>query len=552
VTYARIVPLGGLGEVGMNCLAVETPGGVLVVDCGVMFPHDDLGIDVMHPDFTYLWERRDEIVGVVITHGHEDHIGGLPYLLRQIPVPVWAPPYALALIRARLAEHPEVPVPTLHATTPRVRFDVGPFGVEPLRVTHSIPDALAFAIDTPAGRVFHTGDFKLDPAPLDGEPADEDRFRELGDDGVAVLLSDSTNVDVPGRAARERDVAATLRARIASLDGRVIVGLFASNVVRLQSLADIAVATGRRLCLLGRSVQTHARAATELGRFRVPSDRMVSADHVMSLPPGEVLAIASGTQAEPGSAIARLARGDHPRMRLERGDSVVFSSRAIPGNERKIFDLVCALERRGVEVHVPTADVGLHASGHAAREEQARMIELVRPRSFVPVHGTYHHLKRHAELARELGVDTVMLVENGRTARWSSDGLASGGTVPHGRVAVDEGVELSEETLRERAAMAAAGVVFATVPLDERGGLAGMPVVAARGVVLDDPPEVVTEAARIAIDESLRQARGSLDRLDDDAAEEAARRALRRMYRVGDKRPLVVVEVVRRSGGGSG
>lgn len=545
VAYARIVPLGGVGEIGMNCLAIETDEGILVVDCGVMFPHEDYGVDVIHPDFSYLWDRREEVLGVVVTHGHEDHIGGLPYLLRRIPVPVWAPPYALGLIRARLSEHPEVPVPDLRPTAPRERFEVGPFSVEPLRITHSIPDATALAIDTPAGLVFHTGDFKLEDNPMDGEVSDEERFHELGEQGVAVLLSDSTGADVPGRVGGERQVARALRDLISTMQGRVFVGLFASNVYRLQALADAALETGRRLCFVGRSVRTHARAGMDLGRLRVRGEILVSPENAMALPPRELLAVVSGTQAEPAGALARLARGDHPRLKAERGDTVVFSSRAIPGNERAIFEMICQLERRGVDVHFPQIESEIHVSGHGGREEQARMIGLLRPRAFVPIHGTYHHLKRHAELASSLGVDRVLIVEDGQSARLEGGDLTPSEPVPHGRVAVSASIDIPEETIAERVTMGRAGAVFASIALDASGLLAEPPVVVARGVLLDDAPEVVREAAHIAIDEALRIAKGPLDVLPPEQAREAVRRALRRIYTVGESRPLITVEVKR-------
>lgn len=528
----------------MNCLALETPQGILVIDCGVTFPHYELGVDIIHPDFTYLWERRDEVLGVVITHGHEDHIGGLPFLLRKIPVPVWAPAYAAILIDARLAEHADVPVPDIQIMAPRGRYKVGPFEFEALRVTHSIPDSMALSIDTPAGRIFHTGDFKFEPDPLDGEVSDEERFRELGNDGVAVLLSDSTNVDIEEQRGREREVARVLRNLVHRLEGRVVVGVFASNVYRLQTLADTAMETGRKLCYLGRSVLTHVRAATELGRFRVPSDLVVSPEQAMALPPRQVLAIATGTQAEPESALARLARGDHPVFALDKGDAVIFSSRAIPGNERAVFDLICALERKGIEVHFRATDGDIHVTGHAGRQEQSRMIELIRPRAFVPIHGTYHHLRRHAELATQLGVRQVAIIENGSTVRWDGGRLTTDEKVPHGRVHVDEGRELAEHTIAERAAMSTAGAVFATLSLDARGTLIGTPAIATRGVILDDPMEVITEVARTAIDEALRIARGPRDVLPREEAREVAQRTLRRIFRVGAKRPLVVVQLV--------
>ncbi len=543
VSHTRIVPLGGLGEVGMNCLAIETEDGIVVVDCGVTFPHDAFGVDLIHPDFTYLRDRRDEVRAILVTHGHEDHIGALPFLLRTLPVPVYAPAYARLLIEHRLAEHNDLPDVDLRTIVPRRAFSVGDVRVEPLRVTHSIPDATAFSIDTPAGRIFHTGDFKLESDPPDGEPADEERFAQLGLDGVDVLLSDSTNVDVPSRSGTERTVAGALTSLVRSLEGRVVVGLFASNVFRLQAIADAAVAAGRQICLLGRSVQTHVRAAQAVGRLRVPSDALVSPEYAMRLHPDQVLAIATGTQAEPASALARLARNEHNAFKLERGDSVIFSSRTIPGNERLVFSLICSLERAGVDVHFRATDGDIHVSGHAARDEQQRMIELLRPRSFVPLHGTFHHLKRHADLARSLGIENSLVLENGDTARWSHGKLSRDGGVPHGRVHVDEGVALSPQALEERKAMADSGTVYAQLTLDKHGLLANPFAVSTRGVLLDDEAHVVEASARDAVAEQLRLSKGPRDALTAEEARDAAARALRRVYRVGSRRPLVVVQV---------
>jgi len=272
VTRTRIVPLGGLGEVGMNCLAIETDEGIIVVDCGVTFPHDNYGVDLVHPDFSYLWERRDEVRAILVTHGHEDHIGAIPFLLRMIPVPVYAPAYARILIEHRLTEHPDVVDVDLRTIVARRSFTLGSIRVEPLSVTHSIPDANAFCIETPSARIFHTGDFKLEDDQPDGVHADVERFAQLGEDGVDILLSDSTNVDVPTRSTSERSVGKALAELVRKLEGRVVVGLFASNVFRLQSIINAAAAARRQVCLLGRSVQTHVRAAQSLGKLKFPSD----------------------------------------------------------------------------------------------------------------------------------------------------------------------------------------------------------------------------------------------------------------------------------------
>ncbi len=538
VSFVRIVPLGGLGEIGMNCLALESSEGVLVIDCGVTFPHDDHGVDVIHPLFDYLEDREADLLGVLITHGHEDHIGALPYLLRRMPIPVWAPPYALALLRERLREFPEVPDIELTPTRPRERFSVGRYEVEPLRVTHSIPDSTALAIDTPGGMVIHTGDFKLEDDPLDGEASDADRFEALGDRGVSLLLSDSTNVDAPGRAGEERAVGAALAARIAGCKHRVVVGLFPSNVYRLRSLVEAAQRTGRKLCLLGRSAQTHVRAASELGRLQVRPDLLVSPERVREVPRHQVLLVASGTQAEPQSALARLAAGEHPRLRLEAGDAVIFSSRTIPGNERAVWTLLCDFERRGIDVHMAQTDAALHVSGHACREEQSQMLRWTRPRSFIPVHGTYHHLRRHGLLAREEGVDDVLVIENGQTAILDRHGLSQGAGVRVGRVPVAERKEIPEEVLRERAVMGELGAVFVTVPVTRLGALIGPVTVASRGVVTDAGPAVTDEEARLSVEHALREAGapGSLE-----AVRESVRRVVRKVFSRSQPRPLVVV-----------
>jgi ribonuclease J len=510
----------------MNCMALETPDGILVVDCGITFPREKYGVDVIHPLFEYLEERADDLLGVVITHGHEDHIGALPYLLRKIPRPVWAPPYALALIRERLKEFRDVPELELHATAPRRRFSVGRFEIEPLRVTHSIPDATALAISTPGGTVIHTGDFKLEDGPLDGEGYDRERFEQLGHAGVSLLLSDSTNVDVPGTAGRESEVAKALHKLIASKRERVIIGIFPSNIYRLKTLGEVARATGRRICLIGRSVQTHARAATELGRLGFTGDLMVSPERAREVPRSELLVIAAGTQAEPQSALSRLAWGDHPRLKLNSGDAVILSSRTIPGNDRAVWDLVCEFERRGIDVHVGATDPTIHVSGHACREEQSRMIEWIQPRAFVPIHGSYHHLMQHAKLAKTLGVRNVELVENGQTLLLDANGLAPGATVRVGRVHIDGGEEVPAETLRERALMAESGAMFVTVPVTSQWRLDGAVGIHARGVLASTD---TIARVREAVERAVREHPAAEARPTAESVKDVARRAARRL-----------------------
>ncbi len=542
VGYLRIVPLGGLGEIGMNCLALESPDGILVIDCGVTFPHEEQGVDVIHPLFDYLQEHTRDVLGVVVTHGHEDHIGALPYLLRRVPVPVWAPPYALSLIRERLREFTTIPEVTLTATTPRSMFRVGRFEVEPLRVTHSIPDSTALAIRTRDGLVIHTGDFKLEDDPVDGEATDRDRFEALGAEGVSLMLSDSTNADIPGRAGRERTVAEALLRVVSGARHRVMVGMFPSNIHRMRSLVDVARSTGRRLCLLGRSVQAHARAARELGRLGLPMDLMVPPERVRDVPRGEILIIASGTQGETRSALSRLSMGDHPTLATTSGDTLVLSSRAIPGNERAVWDLVCAFERRGIDVRFYGTDPDLHVSGHGCRDEQRQMLDWVQPQTFIPIHGTYHHLRRHAALAREAGVRQVEVIENGETLILDGKVLSQGSLVHVGRVHIDGGMEIPVEVLKERSGLAETGVVTVTVSLTAQNTLRSL-VLTARGVLTDKNPTVSEDLARKSVAEALQDLRGGRDPGGLENVREAVRRAVRKEYGHGQGRPTVLVHL---------
>ncbi|MEO7330354.1 MAG: ribonuclease J, partial [Minicystis sp.] len=481
----RLVALGGLGEIGMNCLAIEQDDGILLVDCGVTFPSSDLGIDVYHPRFDYLLARSDRVLGVVLTHGHEDHIGALPYLLGAFDIPVHGPPHSLELARGRLYEHGftagEIELIPTQVGKP---FDLGAFSIEPIRVTHSIADATALAIRTAAGLIVHTGDFKLDPSPPDGELTNEGRFHELGNEGVRLLLSDSTNVDSPGSSRSEREVGEALHEVVGEAKGRVILGMFASNVQRLRTVGDIAMATGRRICLLGRSVQTHVRAAQAVGRLRWPSDLVIPAESASSTPRERLLVLASGTQAERMSTLTRLSSGTHPALRLMEGDRVLLSSRIIPGNDRPVSEMIDAFLRLGVDVRSRLDNPRIHASGHAHRDEQLRMIELTRPRAFVPVHGTLHHLMRHASLARDAGVGEVLVAENGEVFEVEDAGApAKTARAPVGRVATFNGDALSDEVLRERATLGRGGALFVAVLLDKKGLTAAAPQVSARGAI---------------------------------------------------------------------
>lgn len=541
----RVVPLGGLGEIGMNCLALEQGDDIVVVDCGITFPTTDLGIDVYHPRFDYLLEREDRVRGILVTHGHEDHVGALPYLLADLDVPVYGPHHALELARGRLAEHGfDADELDLVRVVPGRPFQVGSFTVEPIRVTHSISDATALAIRTVAGTVIHTGDFKLDPAPPDGELTDELRLMELGEEGVRLLLSDSTNVDSQGSSASESVVGEALEKLIAGARGRVVVGVFASNVQRLKLLGEIAQRTGRRVCLLGRSVVNHVRVAESVGRLKWPSDLVVAPELCAGMPREKVLVLAGGTQAERGSALTRLAAGTHNTLRLEAGDTVILSSRIIPGNDRAVFDMMGDLLRLGVDLVTRVSEPRVHASGHAHRDEQRRMIEMTQPRAFLPVHGTLHHLHRHAALAASAGVRDVLIAENGDVVELeAASGPRKAARAPVGKVATFAGDELSEEVIRDRALLGRTGVAFVAVSLDKKGALLAPPAIETRGVI-DPKVAGITRKVQLAVTQAVETAEGRA-RTDEALAESVRLAARRSIESQTSRRPLVVVTVSR-------
>jgi ribonuclease J len=542
----RIVPLGGLGEIGMNCLALQQQDDIVLIDCGITFPSTDLGVDIFHPRFDFVHDRKEHIRGVVLTHGHEDHIGALPYLLDAVDVPVWGPPHALELSRYRLAEHGFSQARLrLRPMATGSTYEVGSFTFEPIRVTHSIADATALAIRTVAGLVVHTGDFKLDPTPPDGELTDEARLQALGDEGVRLLLSDSTNVDSPGTSASELTVGQALGEIVGRASGRVVIGMFASNTLRLRMIAEAAIRHKRSICLLGRSMKTHVRAAQASGRISWPSDLLVHPDVAVSMPRDRVLFVASGTQAEKQSGLTRLSLGTHPVLQLSRGDMVVMSSRVIPGNDRAVYDLFAGFLRTGVELVTWATDRRVHASGHAHRDEQTRMIALTRPAAFLPVHGTLHHLTRHAALARQAAVPDVLVAENGDVVEIGTQSpLTRTARVTVGRVAVAEGEEISERILEERAQVGRTGFVVVSLVVDRQGTIAAPPRMASRGVLEEFTTEIVQKASR-AIARAIADS-GSRVRSNDDELAEVARLSARRLIEAETgMRPLVLVTVTR-------
>jgi len=539
----RIVPLGGLGEIGMNCFALEQANGIVIVDCGAAFADDDVGIDVWHPDFSWLLAQRERVHGIFLTHGHEDHVGALPYLLSELDLPVWGPPHALEIAKRRLLEHQFSPADLdLREAHAGREYEVGPFLIEPVRVAHSIIEASALHLRTAAGSVLHTGDFNFDPDPPDGEPTDEARLSELGDRGISLLLSDSTNIDVPVRAGSERAVGAALEDLVRAAPARVVIAMFASNIQRLILLGEIALRTGRKLCLFGRSLETQCAVAQKIGRLSWPSDLVVSADQAASVPRERLLVLAGGTQAERNSALKRLSIGQHPRLVLAEEDTVIFSSRIIPGNDRPVFAMMNDLLRAGITLKTRFSDPAVHTSGHAGRSEQSRMIELCRPKCFLPVHGTLHHLLRHQELAQDLGVDQTIVVENGTPVVCDGHKVWKDDPVPHGRIAIAMGgEELSSDTHQRRLELGRMGIAFVSLAIDRNDKLAAPPAVRTRGVPLVDNDETALRAVAREIARAVETFRGGRGAGLDEFVRRAARRKLEDL---SGTRPIVEVETL--------
>ena len=510
----HIIPLGGLGEVGKNITLYECQGDMILVDCGSVFPDSDMfGIDLVIPDFSYVLENKDRIKGLFITHGHEDHIGSLPYLLRQFNVPIYATRLTIGLMRNKLEEHGLAASAKFNEIRPRQKVRLGCFTVEPIHVNHSIPDAVAYAIECPAGVVIHTGDFKIDYTPLSSDAVtDLSTIAEYGRRGVLALLADSTNAERPGFTATEQTVAEGVRALFnRARKKRIIVATFASNIYRVQQIIDLAIESGRKVAVNGRSMVPNTEMAKELGYLHVPDTVLIDIEEVNKYPPEKVVLITTGSQGEPLSALSRMAQASHRNVKVGPGDFIIISARPIPGNEKTVTKVVNGLLALGAEVIYENM-YDTHVSGHACQEEQKLMLTLAHPQYFLPVHGEFKQLKRHAETAEHLGYiprQNIYIAENGQKIRLSRDSMVLEGTVPAGAVMVDGyGVgDVGNVVLRDRHHLSEDGIIVVTVTIDGRSGrvLAG-PELVSRGFVYVRESEELIDGARTQVEIALDRA----------------------------------------------
>jgi ribonuclease J len=537
--------LGGLGEIGLNMMTLETEACLVVVDSGLMFPEDQmLGIDIVIPDFSYLRERRDKVAAVVLTHGHEDHIGAVPFLLKEIPAPVYGTPLTLALLREKLREHGLLEVSELREITPGEPLSLGPFTFEFIRVCHSIVDGVGLVVHTPQGVLVHSGDFKIDQTPVTGTAMDLNRFAHYGEAGVLALLSDSTNAERPGYTLSEREIGITLEGLIREAPGRVIIAVFASHIHRLQQIVNIAAKFERQVLFNGKSMVLNTRLAKELGYLSIPNGLEITVGDLDRLDPARTIIVTTGSQGEPLSALARIALEAHKQIHIQAGDLVILSSKFIPGNERAITTVINNLYRLGAEVvYQEVADI--HVSGHASQEELKLLLNLTRPRHFIPIHGEMRHLIKHTRLAQDVGVpaDDILLATDGDQVRFAANGATFREKVDIGRVFVDgKGVgDVSRIVLRDRRHLAADGLVIAYAAVDPMARkIVTEPDLITRGFTLEEEQAQLLDQARKIFEEIVVRA---LSEPTQDWLEIQTQvsKALRKLFfKLLERRPMIL------------
>jgi ribonuclease J len=544
----RIIPLGGLGEFGLNMMLIEYGDAAIAVDCGLMFPDANLlGIDLVIPDVSYLLEDSDKLKAIILTHAHEDHVGALPYILKHLDVPIYGSRLTLGLLANKLKEHDLEDSAEVHEITAGQPWDIAPFRLEGIRVTHSLMDCLALAVETPVGTIIHTGDFKIDNTPMEGEMFDFQRFAAYGEKGVLLLLSDSTNVERPGYTPSEREVGPELERIIQNSTGKVLISTFSSSIPRIQQVIDISERCDRRVVLSGRSMIRNSQVAADLGYLHLPRSFMTENERWQDLPAERLTFLTTGSQGEPLSALHRIALDDHKTIKVEAGDTVILSSKFIPGNEKVISNLINHLYRRGATVHYEKVSE-IHVSGHASQEELKTMLQLTRPRYFVPIHGEYRHLVRHRRLAQDVGLpeENCFILEDGDVLELTAKSAQKVKPIQVGRVFVDgKGVgDVGDVVIRDRRHLSEGGMVLAVMAIHQQSGeLVAGPELISRGFMLAEESEEVLESAKrevlLALNNMNRETR-----TDPAELKEEVRRVLRRFFRKKLERHPVVLPYI--------
>ena len=543
----QVIPLGGLGEFGMNMTAYRYGDDIVVVDCGMMFPGAELlGVDLVMPDLTFLKENQECVRAIVLTHGHEDHIGALPYFLSEIDVPVYGTAFTLALAERRLEEHELETRPRLVKIKPKQIVQIGPFKIEFIHVTHSIVSAVALAITTPLGVIIHTGDFKVDPTPTDNEMFDLHTLADYGKRGVLLLLSDSTNADRPGFTESERAVRPRMEEIFNRAERRIVVASFSSSIHRIQLILDLSREYGRRVAVVGRSMVSVTEIAHSLGLLEIPDDILLRPQDAMSLPPDKVTVLISGTQGEPMSAMSRVAVDNHKHISVDKGDTVVLSSRIIPGNEKAIFRMIDHMARRGADVLYGSMNPPLHVSGHGSVEEMKLVLNLARPRYFMPIHGEFRQLAKHARLAEHLkfmGLEESFVMESGEVLEIDHHGARKAGRVPVGHVCIDSGSlddVVQDVVIRDRRHLSEDGIVLPIVAINRNTGrVESLPEIVSRGFNAGDGPDFI-EKARQLVSKTL-EGSNQEEKADWGVMKEKIRADLKRyIVKETSRRPLIM------------
>ena len=542
----KMIPLGGLGEFGMNCMALRWQDDIIVIDAGLMFPEEELlGVDIVVPDISYLTDNRDKVKAIVLTHGHEDHVGGLPWILSELNVPVYGTEFTLALVEGKLDEHRLLDDADLIEMIPGKRFTLGPFSIMPIRVTHSLVDCVALAIHTPMGVILHTGDFKIDLSPPDGKAFDLHAFAELGKNGgVLALLQDSTNVDRVGWTPSEKAVRPRLDEIFAQTRKKLFFSCFSSSITRLGLAFELAQKHGRKVAVVGRSMDNATEIAQDLGYLKIPQGLLINPGQMRDFPAEKLLVMISGTQGEPMSALSRAAVNNHKFAKIDAGDTVVMSSRVIPGNEKPIYRVIDHLERRdAIVIHDDGTNGLIHVSGHGSQEELKMMINLVQPKFFIPVHGDYRHLKKHVELAMSTGVpEKGILLEDGEILELTKDTATKNGKVTTGRVCIDSGgsIDVVEDVIiRDRQHLSEDGIILPIIAINKRTGRSeGPPEIVMRGFAMEDA-QLVGEAR--AIVQRTLEGSSSEEKQDYGVIKEKIRNDLKRFIQKStSRRPLIM------------